>query len=101
MPRPARRITAAPHYVATATGGRHQVTDRVNGYALSEHADPQAADRAAQLLNTDPPPAVAAVRPLDDAQPGPAADARRTLRRYGYRWALVQNEAHHRRYEMA
>jgi hypothetical protein len=101
MPRTARTVTAAPHYVATATGGRHQVTDRVNGYALSEHADPEAADRAAQLLNTDPAAAVAAVRALDQAQTGPAADARRTLRRYGYRWALVQSEAENRRCEMA
>jgi beta-phosphoglucomutase-like phosphatase (HAD superfamily) len=93
MPRTARRVTAAPHYVATATGGRHQVTDRVNGYALSEHADPQAADRAAQLLNTDPAAAVAAVRALDDAQTGPAADARRAARA----GALLSTEPVHAR----
>jgi beta-phosphoglucomutase-like phosphatase (HAD superfamily) len=93
MPRTARTLTAAPHYVTASTGGRHQVTDRVNGYALSEHADPDAADRAAQLLNTDPAAAVAAVRALDDTQTGPAAHVRRTLRRYGYRWSLIQSEA--------
>jgi hypothetical protein len=93
MPRAARTLTAAPHYVTASTGGRHQVTDRLNGHALSEHANPQAAERAAQLLNTDPAAALAAVRALDDAQTGPAAHVRRTLRRYGYRWALVQSEA--------
>ncbi|WP_433573736.1 hypothetical protein [Streptomyces sp. CA-251247] len=93
MSRSSRMQPPPPQYL-TATGGTgHQVTDRLNGYTLTEYATAQEAEAAVELLNTDPVAALAAVRTLDEAQSGPAATARRMLRRYGYNWCLEQRYA--------
>lgn len=93
MPRTRTTPAPAPRYVTTTANDRHQVADRFHGYALSTHDDPDTARRTAELLNTTPAAACAAVRALDAAQTGPAAEVRRSLRRYGYRWALQQGDA--------
>lgn len=93
MTRTTRIQPPPPHYLTAETGTVHQVTDRLNGYTVSEHLTTEAAETAARQLNTDPAAAIAAARALDDAQTGPAAEIRRSLRRYGYRWALVQSSA--------
>ncbi|MET7621961.1 hypothetical protein [Streptomyces sp. NPDC005408] len=102
MPRTSRTQPPPPQYLTTQTGTGHQVTDRLNGYPLSEHPTAEAAQAAAEQLNTDPAAAIAAARALDDEQTGPAADVRRLLRRYGYGWCLVQSDAAalHSRYQL-
>ncbi|MFI1769097.1 hypothetical protein ACH41H_44695 [Streptomyces sp. NPDC020800] len=88
---PASRPAPAPPYTVVAAADVHQVVDSRHGYALAEHPDRAAAAEQARHLAADPTAAVAAVRALDTEQNGPAADARRILRRYGYRWALVES----------
>ncbi|MFD7556502.1 hypothetical protein ACFV9E_18430 [Streptomyces sp. NPDC059835] len=93
---PASRSTPAPApaapYTVVAAAGGFRVVDSRHGYALAEHETEAAAVVRALQLAEDPDVAVAAVRALDAAQCGPAADARRILRRYGYRWALVESD---------
>ncbi|GAA3087640.1 hypothetical protein GCM10020000_88100 [Streptomyces olivoverticillatus] len=82
---------AAPYTAVPADGGGHQVLDARHGYVLAVHATMAAAGGHARHLAADPAAAVAAVRALDAAQTGPAAAARRLLRRYGYHWTLVES----------
>ncbi|MFE6274068.1 hypothetical protein ACFVQ9_35365 [Streptomyces goshikiensis] len=67
---------SVPPYTVVAAAGVHQVVDSRHGYALAEHPGQAAAGEQARLLAADPAAAVAAVRALDTAQSGPAADAR-------------------------
>ncbi|MFD8078983.1 hypothetical protein ACFV3E_40790 [Streptomyces sp. NPDC059718] len=94
MPRSSRTApTPAPQYVTARVGDMHHVQDRINGYSLSRHSTPAEAERAAGDLNASPAAALAAVTLLDAGQTGPAADFRRTLRRFGYAWSLEQCDA--------
>ncbi|MFD3923050.1 hypothetical protein [Streptomyces sp. NPDC058595] len=89
-----------PRYEVTpADDGGHHVVDRRHGYALTRHPTASEAGQFARVLASSRTVAVAAVRALDAAQTGPAADVRRTLRRYGYRWALAENGARARHRE--
>lgn len=96
MSRPPR-TTIPPRYTTALplAGHGHRVIDIRNGYTLTERTYADTARLAAKELNTffPPPAAIAAVRALDDAQTGPAAHVLRSLRRYGYNWALEQCDA--------
>ncbi|MFE7759389.1 hypothetical protein [Streptomyces sp. NPDC057429] len=99
-----RRTTIPPRYTTAPplAGHGHRVVDTRNGYTLTERPSVETARLAAGELNTSPRAAVNAVRALDDAQTGPAAHVLRSLRRYGYHWALEQREANilHRYWEL-
>ncbi|GHB30859.1 MULTISPECIES: hypothetical protein [Streptomyces] len=90
------RTTVPPRYstaLPLLAGHGHRVVDTRSGYTLTERPDADAARLAAEEFNTSPRAAVNAVRALDEAQSGPAAHVLRSLRRYGYQWALEQREA--------
>jgi hypothetical protein len=91
MPRRHPQHEPGARYAVTGPSGAHRVVDRLHGYTLSTHTTLPAAEATARELASSPAAAIAAVESLDAAQTGPAAEERRTLRRYGYAWTLHRN----------
>ncbi|MFF4248980.1 hypothetical protein ACFYY2_31565 [Streptomyces sp. NPDC001822] len=98
------KVTIQPRYTTASplAGHGHRIVDTRSGYTLTEHPDADAARLTAEEFNTSPLAAINAVRALDDTQSGPAAHVLRSLRRYGYNWALEERDARtlHRFWEL-
>jgi hypothetical protein len=88
MSRDRRTAVPSEQYVTVPRGDYTEVVDRLSGYTLSTHGAGYLAEKAAAFLNAHPEAAAAAHDALAQAQTGPAADARRALLRWGYRWTM-------------
>lgn len=93
MARSSRHTPPAPQYIPAEIEGFLAVLDQLNGYVVSTHDTHVATVKRADQLSADPAEAVAAVRKMDAAMSGPAADVYRMLRRYGYHRAVIQSDA--------
>ncbi|MFF9690423.1 hypothetical protein [Streptomyces sp. NPDC014623] len=98
------KVTIQPRYTTASplAGHGHRIVDTRSGYTLTERPDAAAAQLTAEEFNTSPSAAINAVRALDNTQSGPAAHVLRSLRRYGYQWALEERDARtlHRFWEL-